>query len=223
VHRPLIALPVFFVAGLVVGVGIYAILGPDRASIPAPVQAALITVTGAVIAGAAAAVGVTIGARIAADEGAAGRADTRRERFRDKTRGLAADLMRESALHEREVSAEVAWRASPTNKPWELRQKPALGSTEPLAAVAQELRITSELRETARQARRVYSATLALDAAAFMPQVDLVDPDHVRPISDAVASGFTNQRAVLHGERRTFVRLVRQELGLQPFDDEWEQ
>lgn len=214
---------VFFVAGLAAGAAAYALIGPYRQSIDPVVQSSLATIVGAIIAAFAAGVGVLTAARVGAREAAAGREDERRDGFRDQTRVLAADLLRESSAHEKQVADEVSWRSTAGNSPWELGHKPHVGSTEPLAAAAYELRITSQLPETANQARRVYHATVALDAFAFTPATDLVDDRHVQAVDEQRLTDFHNQRATLHAERRTFVRLVRGELGRHPFEDEWDQ
>lgn len=213
----------FFVAGLIVGAAGYALLGPYRAAIHPDVQTVLLALLGAVIAASAAGAGVLAGARIAAGEAAAGRTEERRARFHDQTRVLAAELLRESSLHEQQVADEVAWRSGPENAPWDLARKPVVGPTEPVAVAAYELRVTSEQRATANQARQVYMATVALDAFAFTPATDLVDAQHARQLDQAKVTDFTNHRAALHGARRAFIRLVREELGRQPFDDEWDQ
>ena len=188
-------------------------------------------VQGALIGAAAGVIGVIVGALIGAlaasrvanaslRAAAIAREEARKAHFADETRRLAAELVRGSAEHRRQVREEIFFRHDAEGRgELMLDQKPEIGSTEPLYLIQAELHVTALRPETASSAHALYRSTVALDRFNFNPKSHLVAPGKVANLTEAEFWAYMDLESLYLSEVDNFLRHVRVELGREPFDE----
>lgn len=221
-----------FAAGFTVGVGVYALAGPNAIALPEAVQVVLLAmVTAGIGVG-----GVVIGsnmslesARYAANlahddavadrEAARGDAAASRDADRDaflyeRKTGLMADVVQRAEQHIQEVRSQVARREEVAAGGGDPDTIPTVGSSDPVGQAAADLYLFAD-QDTADAAWRVYQRVLAFDQFVYKADVHRIGPRVVGlpPGHDELAL-LTYDAYV--DAKTAFLNTVRNELGLAP-------